>query len=84
MRKKAKKLLSPADASYMRLQEGFCEIICSEMNSAVRDGLNPSDTWDCEYVRSYYRSIVPKLMKYWREGPWVTVKSEETTLKEYM
>lgn len=83
-RKKAKKLLSPADASAMRLKEGFSEIICRHMNQAVKDGLDPLDTWDCEYVRSYYRAIMPELFKYWREGPWVTMKAEETTLEEYL
>lgn len=76
-KKKKKKYMSAGEASQMRLQDGMAEIICRHMRAAQLDGLNAMDSWDCEYVRTYYRAIVQDLFKFWRTAPWVVTQPEE-------
>lgn len=82
MAKEKKRYLLPADASKLQLYDGWSQIICKAMNEAVKDGLDPSKEWECEEVRKYYRAMMPQLMKYWREEPWVTPRAMECKASE--
>ena len=82
MAKEKKRYLLPADASKLQLYDGWSQINCKAMNEAVKDGLDPTKTWDCEEVRKYYRAAMPELMKFWREGPWVTPRATEVNTSD--
>lgn len=72
-----KKYLSAGEASQLRLQDGMAELICRHMRAAQLDGLGAMDSWDCEYVRPYYRAIVQDLFTFWRIAPWVVTQGDQ-------
>ncbi len=76
-KKKKQPYMSAGQMSQMRLQDGMAEIICRHMRAAQLDGLDAMDSWDCEYVRPYYRAIVQDLFTFWRIAPWVVTQGDQ-------